>query len=185
MLLLNKSLYSTRQAARRWQQHFNTTSAKYNLHSALSDSAVCVKHDSNGLLILHLHVDDSMVFASSVAVMDQFKTFLESQYDIKWTACPTLYLGIRITVSDTSSIINLDQSHYIKSTLEQLAMVNCKTVKSPLTHRTILSPGTTEEIEEAKDLPYQSLVGSLGWIASTTRPDISYAVSQLGRFNSA
>lgn len=64
-------------------------------------------------------------------------------------------------------------------------MVNCKPVKSPLPHRTTLVPGTSEDIEEAKDLPYQSLVGSLGWIASTTRPDITYAVSQLGRYNSA
>lgn len=64
-------------------------------------------------------------------------------------------------------------------------MINCKPVKSPLPHRTILTPATDAEIEEAIELPYQSLVGSLGWIAWTTRPDIAYAVSQLGRFNSA
>lgn len=64
-------------------------------------------------------------------------------------------------------------------------MANCKPVKTPLPHRTTLSPGTDEDVSLAIDLPYQSLVGSLGWIASTTRPDIAYAVSQLGRFNSA
>lgn len=64
-------------------------------------------------------------------------------------------------------------------------MVNCKPVKSPLPHRTSLVPASDEEVAAAADVPYQSLVGSLGWIASTTRPDVAYAVSQLGRFNSA
>lgn len=35
------------------------------------------------------------------------------------------------------------------------------------------------------DLPYHSLVGSLQWLAHTTRPDISYAVSQLSSFSAA
>lgn len=126
-----------------------------------------------------------MVFASSPDVMRQFKVFLEAEYDIKWTERPSLYLGIRVTVSENGKLIGLDQDHYIESTLERFAMLNCKPVKSPLPQRTILTPGSATEIEEAKDLPYQSLVGSLGWIASTTRPDIAYAVSQLGRFNSA
>lgn len=181
--LLNKSLYGTRQAARRWQQHFNKTASKYHLIPAPSDSAVYVRKDKDGLLILHLHVDDSMVFASSPEVMAQFKVFLESEYEVKWTSRPTLYLGIRLNISEAGKLIAIDQYHYIESTLERFAMVNCKAVKSPLPHRTVLSPGTTEDIDAAKDLPYQSLVGSLGWIASTTRPDIAYAVLQLGRFN--
>lgn len=61
--LLNKSLYGTRQAAQRWQQHFNKTAEKYQLKPAPSDSAVYVRSDRDGLLIPHLHVDDSMVFA--------------------------------------------------------------------------------------------------------------------------
>lgn len=74
--LLNKSLYGTRQAARRWQQHFNKTAAKFNLVPCPSDSAVYVCKDDLGILILHLHVDDSMVFASSTEVMERFKTFI-------------------------------------------------------------------------------------------------------------
>lgn len=184
--LLNESLYGTRQAARRWQQHFSKTAAKFKLTPAPSDSAVYIRQDDAGLLILHLHVDNSMVFASSQAVMDKFKIFLESEYQVKWTNQPSLfYLGIHLTISADGSLITIDQEHYIESTLEHFAMVNRKSVKSPLPHRTILAPGSDEDIEEVKDLPYQSLVGSLGWIASTTRPDIAYAVSQLGRFNSA
>lgn len=139
--LLNKSLYGTRQAARRWQQHFNKTAAKFNLTPCPSDNAVYVCKDDLGLLILHLHVDDSMVFASSMDVMDRFKTFIHGEYDLKWTDKPSLYLGIRIDISDNGTLIGINQSHYIESTLEKFAMVNFKPVKSPLPHRTILNPG--------------------------------------------
>lgn len=183
--LLNKSLYGTRQAACRWQQHFSKTAGKFNLQLAASDSAVYIRQSSLGLLILHLHVDDSVVFASSDKVMQEFKDFIHSQYDLKWTDQPSLYLGIRINLAPDGTFISLNQSHYIESTLERFAMTNCNTVKSPLPQKTSLTPGNEAEVAAAIDLPYQSLIGSLDWIASTTRPDIAYAVSQLGRFNSA
>lgn len=114
--LLNKSLYGTRQAARRWQQHFNKTASRFNLTPAQLDTAVYVRQDDAGLLILHLHVDDSMVFASSPKVMEDFKSFLESEYDVKWTNSLNLYLGIRISVSDDGTLIGITQDHYIEST---------------------------------------------------------------------
>lgn len=123
-------------------------------HPYPSDSAVYVRKDDAGLLILHLHVKDLMVFPSSPEVMDQFKVFQESEYKVKWTSRPSLYLGIHISVSNDGTIISLDQDHYIESTLERFAMVNCKAVKSPLPHRTILAPGSDEDVEAAKYLPY-------------------------------
>lgn len=114
--LLNKSLYGTRQAARRWQQHFNKTASRFNLTPAQLDTAVYVRQDDAGLLILHLHVDDSMVFASSPKVMEDFKSSLELEYDVKWTNSLNLYLGIRISVSDDGTLIGITQDHYIEST---------------------------------------------------------------------
>lgn len=116
--LLNKSLHGTRQAACRWQQHFNKTAEKYNLHPAASDSAVYVQKDKSGLLILHPHVGDSMVFASSTELMNDFKSFLHYKYELKWTDGPTHYLGICLSISNDGSMLSLNQSHYIESTFE-------------------------------------------------------------------
>lgn len=65
-----------------------------------------------------------MVFSNLPTVMQQFKSFLETEYDIKWTSWPTLYLGIWINVSDNRTLISLGQYHYIELTLEPFAMVN-------------------------------------------------------------
>lgn len=116
--------------------------------------------------------------------MDWFKKFIHGEYELKWTDKPTIYLGIRINIANNGSFISINQSQYIESTLERFSMANCKPVRSPLPHRLSLIPRSNDDIAAAADLPYQSLFGSLGWIASTPRPDIAYAVLQLGRFNS-
>jgi len=46
-----------------------------------------------------------------------------------------------------------------------------------------MSPQTPADVE-MKDKPYMRAVGKLNWLALATRPDISYTVSQLARFNS-
>ena len=45
------------------------------------------------------------------------------------------------------------------------------------------SPTTDEDRENMLKFPYRQAVGSLIWLASGTRPDIAYAVSQVARFN--
>lgn len=137
-----------------------------------------------GFLAIHLHVDDSMIFADSTDLLAAFKTFICGKYELKWTTKPVLYLGIKLSFHENGSI-SISQPQYVESVLERFAMTNCNIAKSPLPGNLFLSPATDEEVKNAKDLPYQSLVGSLQWLASTTRPDIAYAVSQVARFQAA
>ena len=46
-----------------------------------------------------------------------------------------------------------------------------------------MSPKTESEIAEAESLPYQNLVGSLMYLAVSTRPDISHNISVLSQYN--
>lgn len=182
--LLIKSLYGTKQAARRWQQHFGATASEFKLLPVESDSAVYFLQDPLGMLVIHLHVDDSLVFCNNDELFDKFKAFIDSKYSLKWTMSPTLYLGIKLDISADGSLVRISQSHYIESTLERFGMLNCKAAKAPLPQKLVLAPGSAEDIEEAKNIPYQELTGCLQWISVCTRPDISYAVSQLARYNS-
>lgn len=181
--LLNQSLYGTKQAARCWQKDFSATAAQFKLFPCPSDSAVYILQDNRGTLIIHLHVDDSLVFCSTPTLITEFRAFLDSQYEVKWTTSPKLYLGIRLDILPESTVIS--QPHYIEAKLEEFGMSNCSMVKSPFPAKTVLAAGTPDEIAAAAELPYQSLVGSLQWIAHTTRPDIAYAVSQLSSFNAS
>lgn len=182
---LNRSLYGSRQGARRWQQRFEKEASKFGLSPTASDPAVYVVKNTHGVLIIHLHVDDSLLVCSSKLLLDSFVTFLDSVFDVKWTKSPSLYLGIKVSFDAVNRTCSLSQSHYIESTLDRFGMTNCNPVKTPLPVKTFLRSGDVGQLEAAKDKPYQQLVGCLQWIASSTRPDIAHAVSQLSRFNAA
>lgn len=181
--LLNKSLYGTRQAARQWQQHFGKTVLKFGLKATLSDEAVNIMKDKRGLLIIHLHVYDSLIFCDNETLLESFKTFIHNSYELKWTNTPSLYLGIKIDILKDSILIS--QPQYIEDILDRFAMTNCESANASLPSKCDFKPGNEDEIRAAQDLPFQQLVGFLQWLSHTTRPDISYAVTQISRFNGA
>jgi len=76
--------------------------------------------------------------------------------------------------------VYITQESYIGRVLERFGMSNCKPVATPMDKD---KPREREEEGEACDKTlYPQLIGSLRWIAIGTRPDISFAVSYLGRF---
>lgn len=182
---LNRSLYGSRQGARSWQQKFEAEASKFGIKPTESDPAIYTLKTSSSILAIHLHMDDSLVVCSSQSMLNHFVTFLDSAFDVKWTREPSLYLGIKITFNATHRTCSLSQSHYIKSILDRFGMTNFNPVKTLLLVKTFMTSGTPNELEAAKERPYQQLVGCLQWIATSTQPDISHSVSQLSRFNAA
>jgi hypothetical protein len=67
-------------------------------------------------------------------------------------------------------------------------MQDCKPVSTPLNPgvrlSTSMSPQNDVEASEMRQVPYISVVGSLMYLAVTSRPDIAYAAGVLARFNS-
>ncbi len=64
-------------------------------------------------------------------------------------------------------------------------MTDVKPLSTPMESKHELAVGTLEEHEDAKDLPNQSLTGSLLYAAMATCPDIAYAVANLCKYNSS
>ena len=77
----------------------------------------------------------------------------------------------------------IGQPAYTERLLTEMGMSECKPVKTPM------DPGNhlvkaTEDMEALDQQSYQSLVGSLMYLATCTRPDIAFAVGTLARFSS-
>ncbi|XP_006459167.1 hypothetical protein AGABI2DRAFT_116122 [Agaricus bisporus var. bisporus H97] len=74
----------------------------------------------------------------------------------------------------------------IKELLERFNMDDANPLSTPLAPGSELSDivPSLEEQAEMKSVPYLNAVGALQYLATMTCPDIAYAVSYLGRFNS-
>ncbi|MBW0515824.1 hypothetical protein O181_055539, partial [Austropuccinia psidii MF-1] len=107
---------------------------------------------------------------------------LKSDFKIKDIGPANLMLGIKVTHS--SGCVSLDQGHFIESLLELYGMDSCKPVATPLLPNTHLVPATKQEIVKFSMLGvnYCSAIGSINYLSTGTRPDLSYAVSSLSQF---
>jgi len=92
------------------------------------------------------------------------------------------FLGLDITRLPDGSIL-LSQQIYINSILKRFGMEDANTAPTPLCHKTRLDIEMSTD-READAAVYQSITGSLMYTATSTRPDIAYAVAALCRYNS-
>ncbi|MBW0546140.1 hypothetical protein O181_085855 [Austropuccinia psidii MF-1] len=91
-------------------------------------------------------------------------------------------LGIKVTQNGES--ITLNQQHFTKALLEQYGMADCRPSPTPLVTNKHLIPATSEEILKLKELKinFSSAIGSINYLRSATRPDLSFAVSTLSQY---
>ena len=66
--------------------------------------------------------------------------------------------------------------------LERFGMMDAKPQLTPLPHKCVLVERAPDEDPLPPQYPYRALVGSLLYVGMWTRPDISFAVSQVARF---
>jgi hypothetical protein len=77
--------------------------------------------------------------------------------------------------------ITLTQSHYVRKVLSHFGYKDSKHFPTPYDHSLVLQ---MNKIIGRDQLRYSQMIGSLMYLASATRPNISFAVSKLSRFTS-
>jgi hypothetical protein len=146
----------------------------------MSEKEPCIFVRKNGkkLLVIALYVDDMLFFSDDDAECTNVKEQLMTDFKMKDLGEAKYALGIRISQSNQE--ITLDQEEYIDELLRRFNMKDCKGVSTPMVPNVKLEKqGTFPK----KGLPYQSLIGSVMFLAVNTRPDIVFAVNYLSQFN--
>lgn len=92
---------------------------------------------------------------------------------------PSKIVGIEI--NQHADYIAISQTKYIKSILHKEGMENVNPVSTPLDPNVKLEPNP-EAAESNRSNTYASLIGSLQYLATATRPDIAYAVNRLASY---
>jgi hypothetical protein len=88
---------------------------------------------------------------------------------------------LNIKLNKNKSGITLSQSRYVEKILSRFGFMDGKSSPTPYDPSVILRKNKNETTDQLK---YSQIIGSLMYLASMTRPEISFAVSKLSRFMS-
>jgi hypothetical protein len=158
--------------------------------SSPPDPSIVMPSDGTDLrLVVPVHVDDGLATTNSIALYNWFLKELCKHIEVVDLGPASLYLGIRIVRDRSQRKLWLSQKPFVMDLLSTWNMTECRSSTVPL--RTKLHQLRPLAPEILPDIPdhlltqkYQSLVGSLIYLAVCTRPDIAYTACSLGQFNS-
>jgi hypothetical protein len=176
---LLKSLYGLKQAPKQWHEKFDTTltSAGYVVNEA--DRYVYYRHGGGHFVILCLYVDDILIFGTNMDIINEVKSFLSKSFDMKDLGEADVLLNIKLIKEESG--ITLSQSHYVEKVLSRFGYIDSKPSPTPYNPSVTLQKNKNDTRDQ---LRYSQIIGSLMYLASATRPDISFAVSKLSRYMS-
>ena len=174
---LNKSLYGLKQSGRNWHCMLHSYLLELNFSQSLADTCVYTRHGKNEMSILIVWVDDIIIASSSLSIVNNIKKCLSDKFQMKDLGEISCFLGIRFTRN--GSVIKIDQSKFVESTLIKLGMQDCKPRYSPC------DIGLNKVIDDQSDFAdaklYRQIVGCLIYIMTATRPDLCFIVNKLSQ----
>ena len=184
---LHKPLYGLKQSARNWNARLHDVLKAMGFLRCEADRVVYIYTRGEVRMIVPIFIDDITLAGTSLAANDKVVEELKSHFKLRDLGPTNFLLGIHITCNFPNRTISLSQCQYIINILERFRMTECKPTLTPIEPGTPLTsemcPKNDEEIKEMQKIPYLIAVGCLMYLATTTRPDIAYAVGVLGRFN--
>lgn len=204
VLHLQKALYGPCQAGNAWYHTLKPILEKFGLKRCEIDhgvffgswstpphSLIPMPSDGSPLrMLLPIHVDDGCSATNSLPLYTYFIKFLNEHFTVNDLGPLRLFLGISFKYDRELGVLSMSQQPFIEELLASHDLVNAWSQDVPLKSKspnsTVIPPNALPWIPDANiTKAYQSIVGSLLYLASWTQPDIVYMVVSLAQWNSA
>ena len=148
---------------------------KSGLRQCIGDPGVFTR-----TITIATHMDDMAGFATTAEALDKIEVSMEKHVELEKLGTPTKLLGMELTWGLNRECVKLTQNSAIGNLTKEFEIITKIPTKSlPLNANDYakLQEETTPELQKK----YQSLVGSLLYIARHTRPEITLHTNLLGR----
>ena len=178
---LKHSLYSLKQAPRCWNSTLDKSLKEMGFKQSHSDPCVYMMSEDESLLILGIYVDDIVICGKSLYRIEAIKKDLSDKFKVKDLGELKYFLGVNVIQNHSKGTVWLGQQTYTNNVLGKFGFDNARSVNTPTNPGMKLMKGT-DESELVDQSMYQSAVGSLLYLATKTRPDISFAVGTVARY---
>ena len=128
-----------------------------------------------------VYVDDLLVVASSNSGNQHVISRLKDSFKVRDLSTATYFLGMNIERDRQARTLKLTQEHLTSELVNSYGMKEGKIRSTPLSTSIKLTKATEENLLDKDTHTYSHLVGSLLYLATCTRPDISKAMGALAR----
>ena len=185
---LHKNLYGFQHSPRAFYDAFSEFLIEnFKFVRCTYDKTLFKRVTKKGITYISLYVDDALVVCSSDETWTEVHKEVEESYDLSSVGNATLHLGLTIKYEQKQGVLSLGNSNYIEQLAERFNIpldIVCHPL-SPLPRpRTRLYPSEItgeSHVGQREHQTYRAAVGSLNWLATTNRPDLAFAISQLAR----
>ena len=178
-----------KQSPRQWNIKFNSCMKKLGFSMSSYDSCLYFKDvNSPCPLFVLLYVDDILLICKSGIKINDTKSSLKQNFDMKDLGPAQVILGMKILRARKKCQISLSQKDYLLKVLKRFKCLHAKPTSIPLGGHLDLTrskmPLPKEEADLMSNIPYDAAVGSLMYAMICTRPDLAFAISVLSRYMS-
>ena len=177
---LKRSIYGLKQSPCCWNSALDCQLKAMGFAQTTSDPCLYVSTEGE-MFVIAVYVNDIVLAGKSNRKMSEVKNALASKFDVKDMGKLHYFLGVKVIQNQEGEKIWIGQPAYAESILQKFGMENAKPVSTPVDTGTKLIK-STDESEGVDQTLYQSAVGSLLYLSIGTRPDITYAVSNVAKF---
>jgi hypothetical protein len=183
VLRLNKSIYGLRESALLWNEELDGWLTGLGFKRLQIDPCV-YRHPKTGAIV-GVHVDDLIIATHTDDDYDDIIKALRKKTDLVETRNPRKVLGMEVRIDNHKGETVISSKQRIIDLAAHYNLTGARPVSTPLDPGEQLHVATPDEVKNARQFPYREIVGSLSYIAATTRPDVSQAVSLLSRYSNA
>lgn len=176
---LNKSIYGLKESPRQWNKVFNDHILSLGFKQCKSDYCLYVNTSNKEIIYLLLYVDDLLIVSENLCLVNEVKSALLERFQMQDMGSISNFLGLDITRSNDE--LHISQSKYLGKLVQKFGLENCNPVKTPME---VKGNEITQDEENNNcfDKPYRLLLGSLMYAMLGSRPDLSFALNYLSRF---
>ena len=169
-LKLKKSLYGLKQSGKIWNGTLSEILMKdLNFRRSSKDPCLFMKKG----IFIGIWVDDIVICCENEDKANEFKREMAGKIQIDDRGQISEFLGMDFTYENGQ--LSISQEKYVNKLLNEFGMMQCKPVATPM----VL--GKAVKSTKLCDTNYRKLIGGLLYVATNTRPDISFSVAYLSR----
>lgn len=183
VLKLRKAIYGLKQSSKCWNEKINTFLVQYGFVRSENDYCLYSKKNKKGYIYIVIYVDDIILSGLDKEEIDRCKSDLMNEFKMKDKGQIKNFLGLEIEYDKIEGIMKLGQKKYAESILRRFKFDNCKEVTTPMEQKlSLLINIEKKEKIDCPNKPIRELVGCLMYLMLGTRPDLSYSVNYLSRY---